>query len=182
VARARDAGVANEGFRARPPPPHTGPHRVTDVRVMIVDVYVLRPAGAGVEVLCLRRAPGQRSAGTWETVHGHVRDGERPADAAARELGEETGLTAQRLYNLSRVESFYLHRRDAVALIPAFCAVAPAGAVAALSAEHDRAEWVAPEEAARRFAWPRERRALADALALLPAGEAGALDDVLRVR
>lgn len=155
---------------------------MTESRVLIVDVYVLRPAGGGVEVLCLRRAPGQRSGGSWETVHGHIQDGEHPADAAVRELREETGFTAVRLYNVSRVESFYLHRRDVVALIPAFCAVVPPGAAALVSVEHDRAEWLPPEEAARRFAWPRERRALADALALLPGGDAGLLDDVLRVR
>ena len=155
---------------------------MTENRILIVDVYVLRPVGGGVEVLCLRRAPGQRSGGSWETVHGHIHDGEHPVDAAVRELREETGFTAVRLYNVSRVESFYLHRRDVVALIPAFCAVVPPGAAAAVSVEHDRAEWLPPEEAARRFAWPRERRALADALALLPGGDAGLLDDVLRVR
>jgi 8-oxo-dGTP pyrophosphatase MutT (NUDIX family) len=155
---------------------------MTETRVLIVDVYVLRPAGGGVEVLCLRRAPGQRSAGTWETVHGHVQEGEHPVDAAVRELREETGFAAARLYNVSRVESFYLHRRDMVALIPAFCAVVPPGATVVVSVEHDHAEWLPPEEAARRFAWPRERRALADALALLPGGDAGLLDDVLRVR
>jgi dATP pyrophosphohydrolase len=103
-------------------------------------------------------------------------------EAALRELREETGLVAERLYNASRVESFYLHRRDLVALIPVFCALASAGAQVRLSAEHDRAEWLAPEEASRRFAWPRERRALADVLALFPRGDAGAVDDVLRVR
>jgi len=155
---------------------------VTDVRVLIVDVYVLRPAEGRSEALCLRRAPLQRSAGTWETVHGHIRDGEHPVDAAVRELFEETGFAAQRLYNVSRVESFYLHRRDVVALIPSFAAVVAPGAAPVLSEEHDRAEWLPPEEAAPRFAWPRERRALADALALLPGLSAGLLEDVLRVR
>jgi 8-oxo-dGTP pyrophosphatase MutT (NUDIX family) len=153
---------------------------MTDVRVGIVDVYVLRPAAAGWEALCLRRAPHERSAGTWETVHGHLADGETPVAGALRELGEETGLVPERLYNLSRVESFYLHRQDAVVLIPAFCALVPAGSGVRLSEEHDEAEWLEPEEAARRFAWPREARALADAVRLLGRGDAGGLEDVLR--
>lgn len=145
-------------------------------------MYVLRPAPAGWEVLCLRRAPVERSAGTWETVHGHIQDGELPVAAAVRELREETGLDAARLYNVSRVESFYLHRQDLVALIPVFCAFVPAGSAVRLSEEHDAAEWLTPEEAPRRFAWPREARALADALALLGGtGGAGGLEDVLRV-
>lgn len=155
---------------------------MTDVRVLIVDVYVLRPAGAGLEVLCLRRAAGQRCAGTWETVHGHVADGEHPVDAAVRELREETGLAPARLYNASRVESFYLHRRDVLAMIPVFCAIVEGAAAPALSDEHDRAEWVSVEEAARRFAWPRERRALAEVLLLFGGGGAGLVEDVLRVR
>lgn len=154
---------------------------MTDVRTMIVDVYVLRMGGRGSEVLVLRRATGQRCAGTWETVHGHVDEDEGPVAAALRELKEETGLAPQRFYNLSRVESFYLHERDLLALIPAFCAIVPADAVVRVSSEHDRGEWVSADEAARRFAWPRERRALADALQLFSAGDAGGVEDVLRI-
>jgi len=160
---------------------------VTDVRTIIVDVYVLRMGSAtGVgsrapDVLVLRRAAGERCAGTWETVHGHIIEGEAPAAAALRELREETGLTPERLYNLSRVESFYLHARDVLALIPVFCAIVPADAAVTISDEHDRGEWVSVEEAVRRFAWPRERRALADALQLFGTGTAGGVEDVLRV-
>jgi dATP pyrophosphohydrolase len=146
-----------------------------------VDVYVLRPAAGGWEVLCLRRAPGERSAGAWETVHGHIEGGERPVDAALRELREETGLAAERLYNASRVESFYLHRQDVLALIPVFCAFVAEGSAARPSAEHDACEWLSVERAAERFGWPRERRALADVLALLGSGGAGVFEDVLRV-
>jgi dATP pyrophosphohydrolase len=159
---------------------------VTDVRTMIVDVYVLRMGAAGgvgraPDVLVLRRAAGERCGGTWETVHGHIAEGEAPAAAALRELREETGLAPARLYNLSRVETFYLHARDVVALIPAFCAIVPPGSPVTISGEHDRGEWVSCEEAARRFAWPRERRALADALQLFGTGDAGGVEDVLRV-
>jgi 8-oxo-dGTP pyrophosphatase MutT (NUDIX family) len=154
---------------------------MTEVRVAIVDVYVLRPAAGGWEALCLRRSPAERSAGTWETIHGHIEAGERPTDAAVRELREETGLTAGRLYNASRVESFYLHRQDVLALIPVFCALVAEGAEARVSDEHDVCEWLPVERAAERFGWPRERRALADVLALLGRGDAGGFEDVLRV-
>jgi dihydroneopterin triphosphate diphosphatase len=154
---------------------------MTSVRVSLVDVYVLRRAPAGLECLVLRRGTGGRCPGSWETVHGHIEDGERPSQAAQRELEEETGLEPQRLYNLSRVETFYQHRSDEVALVPVFAAFVAPDAAVRLGPEHDRSEWLAPAEAAARFAWPRERRALADAVALLGTGDAGTVEDVLRV-
>jgi dATP pyrophosphohydrolase len=154
---------------------------MADARVRFVDVYVLRTGERGLEALVLRRAPGVRCAGAWESVHGSIEPGETPVDAAVRELQEETGLVPDRLYNLSRVESFYLHRTDEVALIPAVVAVVPAAARPTLSNEHDRFEWLGLAAAAGRFAWPRERRAIADAGALLQDGDAGPLEAVLRV-
>jgi dATP pyrophosphohydrolase len=155
---------------------------VTSVRVSLVDVYVLRHGRQGLECLVLRRAPtGVRCPGSWETVHGHIEDGERPAEAARRELEEETGLTPDRMYNLSRVETFYQHRSDEVALVPVFAAFVPPAAPVRLGPEHDRHEWLTPAEAGARFAWPREQRALEDAIRLLGTGGAGAVEDVLRV-
>jgi 8-oxo-dGTP pyrophosphatase MutT (NUDIX family) len=154
---------------------------VTTVRTSLVDVYVLRGAGAAIQALVLRRGAGGRCPGSWETVHGHIEVGEHPADAARRELAEETGLVPDRLYNLSRVETFYQHRLDEVALVPVFAAFVAPGVEARIGPEHDRLEWLRPEAARARFAWPRERRALDDILALLGPGHAGPLDDVLRV-
>jgi dihydroneopterin triphosphate diphosphatase len=154
---------------------------MTSVRVSLVDVYVLRGEGASLEVLALRRRPGERCPGSWETVHGHLEADERPALAAVRELREETGLQPLRLYNLSRVEAFYQHRADEVALIPVFAAFVTPDAAVRLGTEHDGSEWLSLEAASRRFAWPRERRALSDIAGLVGAGHAGPVEDVLRV-
>ena len=152
------------------------------VEVSIVDVYVVRPlAGGHLEFLLLQRSAETRCPGSWEAVHGHVEPGEPPSDAALRELREETGLAPDRLYNLSRVELFYQHRTDAVALVPVFVAVVAPGATPVLGPEHAAWEWLPPERARTRFAWPRERRALDDIAVLLPGGRAGAVEDVLRV-
>ena len=152
-----------------------------EARVEFVDVYVVRPGSAELDVLVLRRAPNGRSPGSWETVHGHIEPGETPGQAALREMREETGLEPARLYNVARVEAFYRHRTDEIALIPVFAGVVDARAEARLSSEHDQVEWLAPAEAAGRFSWPRERRALKDVLSILGSGDAGLLEDVLRV-
>jgi dihydroneopterin triphosphate diphosphatase len=154
---------------------------VTTVRVALVDLYVIRGSGDRLEFLVLRRGSGGRCPGSWEAVHGHIEEGEDPAAAAKREMSEETGLVPARLYNLSRVESFYQHRLDEVALVPVFAAVVPATATVRIGTEHDRFEWLDPEAARSRFTWPRERRALDDIVILLGGGDAGPVEDVLLV-
>jgi len=153
---------------------------VTTFRVTFVDVYPLRRAGSTLEVVALRRAPGGRCSGAWEVVHGSIEEGETPHQAALRELREETGLAPERLYNLSRVETFYRHRVDEVAFIPVFAAFVQDPAVR-LSSEHDAFEWLSFPAARERLAWPRERRALKDIEVLLGRGNAGELEDVLRM-
>ncbi|HTR22178.1 MAG TPA: NUDIX domain-containing protein [Gemmatimonadales bacterium] len=161
---------------------------MTTLRVCYVDTFVVRRGASGLEILALRRGPGGRNPGTWESVHGTIEPGENPVQAALREVREETDLETIALYNLSRVEGFYRHATDEVALIPAFAAFVAPESVATLSGEHDRAEWLAPAQAAARLTWPRERRALDDLLSIVGVGgagegrgEGGLLDDVLRV-
>jgi 8-oxo-dGTP pyrophosphatase MutT (NUDIX family) len=152
---------------------------MTEARVGSVDVYFLRRGAAGWETLLLRRAEGTRCTGAWEAVHGHIEEGERPQDAAVREVREETGLEIERLYNLN-VSPFYLHKPDVVMLAVAFVAFPRNGEIT-LGPEHSHCEWLPVDEASRRMAWPRSRSALADALALLGNGDAGPVEDVLRV-
>ncbi len=146
-----------------------------------VDTYALRGAGRTLEILALRRGPNGRNPGSWETVHGTIEPGETPVQASLRELREETGLVPAKFYNLSRTEAFYQHRTNELALIPVFAAFVAPEVTVQLSAEHDRAEWLRPRDAAERFAWPRERRAVDDILSIVGGGDADLLEDVLRV-
>ena len=71
------------------------------------------------------------------------------------------------------MESFYQHRVDEVALVPVFAAFVARDATVRLGSEHDRFEWLTPAAAGARFAWPRERRALEDIVAVFRSGHAG---------
>ena len=155
---------------------------MTSVRVSLVDVYVLRQTTPGaIELLTLRRGPSRSRPGSWETVHGHIEAGEHPVAAAVRELQEETGVPAERMYNLSRVEMFYQHALDEVSLVPVFAACVNSNAVVRLGDEHDRYEWLEAAAATARFTWPRERRAVDDITHILATGMAGSLEDVLAI-
>jgi 8-oxo-dGTP pyrophosphatase MutT (NUDIX family) len=153
---------------------------VTAVRVGVVDVFVLRRRGNAWEALALQRAAGVRCPGAWETVHGSVERGERPEDAAVREVVEETGLAVERLYNVT-VQPFYLHQQQTVMLAVVFTAVV-GDAPLRLSEEHTQGEWLSVAEAEQRFVWPSERANLRNAVMLLASGDAGAVEDVLRVK
>lgn len=150
-------------------------------RVAYVDVLVLRGAGDSLQVLCLRRGPRGRSPGSWEAVHGHIDEGETAVATAVRELREEAGVTAERLYNLSRVESFYRHTTNEVVLVPVFAAFVTQAAEIRLSEEHDAYEWLSPGAARVRMSWPRLRREITDAVRLVGNGDAASVEDMLRV-
>jgi 8-oxo-dGTP pyrophosphatase MutT (NUDIX family) len=152
----------------------------TTVRVGVVDVFVLRRRADEWEALLLERAPAVRCPGAWEAVHGNINPGERPEDAAVREVAEETGLTVERLYNVT-VQPFYVHAQSTVHLAVVFAAVVRDGPLA-LSEEHASAQWLPLEEAARSYAWPSERSNVLQAGSLLAGGDAGTREDVLRVR
>jgi dATP pyrophosphohydrolase len=151
------------------------------VRVAYVDLLVLRGAGEELEVLCLRRAPKGRSPGSWEAVHGHIEAGETAVTTVLREIKEETGLKPERLYSLSRSEAFYRHTENEVVMIPVFAAFVSKHAKVKLSGEHDEHEWLRAQAARVRMSWPRLRREIGYAIRLVGLGDAGPLEDVLRI-
>ncbi len=152
----------------------------TAVVAGVVDVYIIRPLPGGWKILVAQRSLQTRCPGAWETIHGRIEEGERPEQAAVREVREETGLSISRLYNVT-VQPFYLHMFSSVQLAIVFAAFVDEPADATLGIEHQRCEWLSHEEASARFVWPREREALAHIRQLLSGGDAGPVEDVLRV-
>lgn len=117
---------------------------------------------------------------SWETVHGHIESGESTAQAARREVREETGLSIERLYVIT-VQPFFVQKTQAVELAVVFAAFVAGGQSVSLGDEHVRSEWLSVAEATKRLIWPRERAALAEIVELLRTGDAGPVEDVLRI-
>jgi dihydroneopterin triphosphate diphosphatase len=153
---------------------------VTKITPGVIEVFVIRHNGGDWRVLLLQRAADGKRPLSWETVYGKIDRGERPERAAIRELREETGLEPESLYNVT-VSSFYLHESQTIQMCITFAAFVSEDSAVALAEEHQGCEWVSLQEACERFTWPREAQALRDARHLLARGNAGPVEDVLRI-
>ncbi len=91
---------------------------------------------------------------------GKIEGGEKAHEAARRELGEETGASAVRLWVVPSVTSFYDPAGDVVNVIPLFAAQIDAAFQVRLSAEHSAYEWLPFDDAMRRLVWPGQRNCL----------------------
>jgi type II secretory ATPase GspE/PulE/Tfp pilus assembly ATPase PilB-like protein/8-oxo-dGTP pyrophosphatase MutT (NUDIX family) len=162
---------------------HRRPHsfrRMTNIEVGTVDVFVIRQLSDGWRVLALQRAENTRCPLAWEPVHGHIEESEDPEDAAIREVREETGLEIAKLY-VVRVQPFYIRKVRALELAIVFAAFVDEPAEVTIGEEHVASTWLTVDEALKRYAFPAERASLREIVELLHTGDAGPVDDVMRV-
>jgi lipoyl(octanoyl) transferase len=138
-----------------------------------VSVQLFRAKPAGARFLMLRRIPER--GGFWQGVSGAPLPGESDAEAAVREVREETGFEVGD--SLFPLEVEYAHALPpeqadrwkrvygagvASVSVVAFGAKVPDGLDPVLDpAEHDAFAWLGLEEADALLDWPIERDALA---------------------
>jgi ADP-ribose pyrophosphatase YjhB (NUDIX family) len=99
----------------------------------------------GTELLVVHRSP--ENDAYWHLIAGGVEGGETFAEAAVRELREETGLEAE-------VEPLHAPFSYENVRVESFLADAPPGWEPTLDWEHDEYRWLPREEAAELLYWP----------------------------
>ena len=154
---------------------------MTKITPGVIELFVIKHNAGDWRVLVLQRAPDGKRPNSWETVYGKIDAREKPETAAVRELQEETGLEPHALYNVT-VSNFYLHASRTIQMCITFAAFVADDAIVELGEEHQKFEWLTLDGACDRFTWPREAHALRDAHHLLRRGDAGSVEDVLRVK
>lgn len=103
----------------------------------------------GPEILVMKRAGGF-SAGGWFIPGGHLEAGERPHEAAAREVFEETGITVDAA-SLQLVDVMTYEAGSGTAHTVIYNGDCPPGAEAAINEEHTVSRWMTPEAYIARF-------------------------------
>jgi 8-oxo-dGTP pyrophosphatase MutT (NUDIX family) len=148
---------------------------------------VVREVGAGLEFLQLLRARDP-ARGSWQPVMGTIDPGESAAEAGARELAEETGLTADSpdfigAWALETVEPFYWHTKDAIVFPARFVVEVRPDWTPTLDDEHEAARWIAASDLHERSTWTTTALACEEARRVLRPGsdERRTAADLLRV-
>jgi len=133
------------------------------IRYDKVVVYILRRSedGRDWEILQMLRRQDVYLGGTWQFCSGGIEPGETAAQAAVRELREETGLSPRQLTFLSHVESFPVPQ-DTVWHRTGFCAVVDRGDAVQLNEEHTAFRWIRRRDISACVMWPGEKAALAE--------------------
>jgi dihydroneopterin triphosphate diphosphatase len=128
------------------------------IRADIIQVHPFRVRDGRLEHLVLRRSDhDELLPGAWQVVTGGVHSGETAAEAAVREVMEETGLAPLRWSITGRVASFYFAPYDAVVLSPVIaCEIDPI-AEPLLSIEHVEHRWLVAADARTLLAFPSQR-------------------------
>ena len=131
-----------------------------------VLVYPARKISSGWEFLMLRRVP--KLGGHWQGVTGGIEKGEELADAAIRELAEETGFVPSALAQIDYSYSFplqdeyrYLYAAGIEEIVEyVFVAVVDSQQNPIISWEHDKCQWCSLSQALELLTYPENIEAL----------------------
>ena len=104
----------------------------------------------------------------WSLPKGHVEDGETPAEAALREVLEETGLSGEIAGELGIIDFWFQQERVSIhKTVHHFLMFATAGTLTPQEGEVDEIAWVALDQVSKRLTHQDEKQLIVKARSLL---------------
>lgn len=118
---------------------------------------IYRLEGSVVQIAMIATSGGAR----WGLPKGHVLVDEAPADAATREIEEETGLRGEVVEPLETIEYWFRAGRTRIhKFVDLFLVRYRHGEIVPQEAEVDDARWFALDDAVAMASFPREQAVL----------------------
>ena len=93
---------------------------MNNIKVSVIDCHVVYWESDIPQFLTIKRSSNERYPLIWQCITGRIKNNEKAFEAAIRELKEETGLTAKKMWTIDRINNYYDPKYDAVFLIPIF--------------------------------------------------------------
>lgn len=117
------------------------------IKSFSIATFICKKDNGTGKYLIIKRA-SKTLEGNWQMVSGLVEKGEKPWEAALREIKEETGIIPSKLFSANKMELFYEVRQNCINMVPVFLAFVDKDIPVKLNpAEHNEYKWVTFEEA-----------------------------------
>ncbi len=173
-----EGGGSTPSPAPRPGPPASGRPASTRPAARLARVDETSAGGlvvdrsTGIARAALIARHDRRGRLVWSLPKGHVEPGETPAEAAAREVEEETGIHGRVVAPLGTIDFWFVaEQRRVHKTVHHFLLVADGGELSDADIEVVEVAWVPLDEVASRLAYADERRLLTKVDDLLAEGD-----------
>ena len=132
---------------------------MSKIKVRVIDCHIAyyNDNKSSWEFLLLKRSKSTIYPEIWQGVTGKIEDSELPYKTAIRELMEETGLNAKKMWTIDKVNCFYDSKMDIMNLIPVFGVTVNSKNVI-ISKEHSEYKWCNINETIKLITWEEQKK------------------------
>jgi len=132
---------------------------MSEIKVRVIDCHIAyyNKNKSYWEFLLLKRSESTIYPKIWQGVTGKIENSELPYKTALRELMEETGLNAKKIWTIDKVNTFYDAKIDVMNLIPVFGVTVNSKNVI-ISKEHSEYKWCNINETIKLITWEEQKK------------------------
>tara|TARA_B100000945_G_C20424612_1_gene619726 strand:- start:339 stop:800 length:462 start_codon:yes stop_codon:yes gene_type:complete len=132
---------------------------MANITVRTIDCHIMMWDKNIPKYLLLKRSDNKLYPDVWQCVTGKIKKNEKSYKAALRELNEETGLRAKKMWVIDRVNFFFESQENRMNIIPVFGVEINFQPIV-LSSEHKDYKWCNINSAIRLLLWNQQKEGL----------------------